>query len=61
MVGMQWKNIHSLHRSWLKISGTNAEVMPGQWEFQIGPAGTVEVGDHLWIARYLLYRVGEKA
>ena len=44
----------------LKISGTNAEVMPGQWEFQIGPAGTVEVGDHLWIARYLLNRVGEK-
>lgn len=43
----------------LKISGTNAEVMPGQWEFQIGPAGTLEVGDHLWIARYLLYRVGE--
>ena len=29
-------------------------------EFQIGPADTVEVGDHLWIARYLLYRVGEK-
>lgn len=44
----------------LKISGTNAEVMPGQWEFQIGPAGTVEVGDHLWMARYLLYLVGEK-
>ena len=43
----------------LKISGTNAEVMPGQWEFQIGPAGTVEVGDHLWIARYLLYRIAE--
>ncbi len=44
----------------LMISGTNAEVMPGQWEFQIGPADTVTVGDHLWIARYLLYRVGEK-
>ncbi len=44
----------------LKISGTNAEVMPGQWEFQIGPADTVEVGDHMWIARYLLYRIGEK-
>lgn len=44
----------------LKISGTNAEVMPGQWEFQIGPAGTLEVGDHMWIARYLLYRVGEE-
>jgi glutamine synthetase len=43
----------------LKISGTNAEVMPGQWEFQIGPAGTVEAGDHLWLARWLLYRIGE--
>ena len=44
----------------LKISGTNAEVMPGQWEFQIGPADTLEVADHLWVARYLLYRMGEK-
>jgi glutamine synthetase len=44
----------------LAISGTNAEVMPGQWEFQIGPADTVAVGDHLWMARYLLYRVGEE-
>lgn len=44
----------------LKISGTNAEVMPGQWEFQIGPADTLEVGDHMWVARYLLYRMGEK-
>jgi glutamine synthetase len=44
----------------LAISGTNAEVMPGQWEFQVGPLDTVAVGDHLWMARYLLYRVGEK-
>ena len=44
----------------LAISGTNAEVMPGQWEFQIGPVDTVAVGDHLWLARYLLYRIGEK-
>ena len=43
----------------LKISGINAEVMPGQWEFQIGPAGPLEVGDHLWLARWLLYRLGE--
>jgi len=43
----------------LKISGINAEVMPGQWEFQIGPAGTLEVGDHLWIARWLLHRIAE--
>ena len=43
----------------LKISGTNAEVMPGQWEFQIGPAGPLEIGDHVWVARYLIYRIGE--
>ena len=43
----------------LAISGTNAEVMPGQWEFQIGPADTVTVGDHLWVARYLLFRLAE--
>ncbi|MFD2350617.1 glutamine synthetase beta-grasp domain-containing protein [Nonomuraea ferruginea] len=44
----------------LKVSGINAEVMPGQWEFQIGPAGPLEVGDHLWIARWLLYRTAEE-
>ena len=29
----------------LIISGINAEVMPGQWEFQIGPVGPLEMGD----------------
>jgi len=43
----------------LKISGINAEVCPGQWEFQVGPCGTVETGDHLWVARYLLERTAE--
>jgi len=43
----------------IAISGTNAEVMIGQWEFQIGPLGPAEVGDHLWMARWLLYRIAE--
>lgn len=43
----------------LAISGTNAEVMAGQWEFQIGPVGPLEVSDQMWMARYLLYRVAE--
>ena len=43
----------------IEISGINAEVMPGQWEFQIGPLSPLEVGDHLWVARWLLYRLGE--
>lgn len=44
----------------VKISGTNAEVMPGQHEFQIGPCLGIESGDHLWMARYLMHRVCEK-
>ncbi|HEY2330906.1 MAG TPA: glutamine synthetase beta-grasp domain-containing protein, partial [Acidimicrobiales bacterium] len=43
----------------LEISGINGEVMPGQWEFQVGPVGPVEVSDQLWIARWLLHRLGE--
>ena len=43
----------------IKISGTNAEVMPGQWEYQVGPCSGLEVGDHLWMSRYLLLKVAE--
>ena len=35
----------------IKISGTNAEVMPSQWEFQVGPCEGIEMGDQLWMAR----------
>ena len=44
----------------LGIAGINAEVMPAQWEFQVGTLDTVAVSDHLWLARWLLYRTGEK-
>ena len=44
----------------LGLSGINAEVMPGQWEFQVGPLGPVAVGDHLTVARWLLQRISEK-
>ena len=44
----------------VKISGINAEVMPGQWEFQIGPCRGIEMGDHLTMARYIMLRVTEK-
>jgi len=43
----------------LHIEGTNAEVMMGQWEFQIGPIGPLEVSDELWVARWLLFRIAE--
>ncbi len=44
----------------LEISGINAEVATGQWEFQIGPSEGIRAADQLWIARYLLQRVAEK-
>lgn len=51
----------------LLFYGHNAEVMLGQWEFQIGHRGfsndptacPLRTSDHLWLARYLLYIIGE--
>ncbi|TGZ66048.1 hypothetical protein CRM22_005550 [Opisthorchis felineus] len=43
----------------VEICGTNGEVMPSQWEFQIGPCVGVAAADHLWMARFLLHRVAE--
>lgn len=49
------------------LYGINAEVMPGQWEFQIGYRGIageradpLTIADHLWVARYLIHALGEK-
>ena len=30
-----------------------------QWEFQIGPCEGIDIGDHLWMARFILARVAE--
>merc|ERR1712108_7494 len=43
----------------INISGTNAEVMPTQWEFQVGPCEGIDMGDDLWMGRFLLHRVAE--
>ena len=47
-------------RAGISIVGTNAEVMPAQWEFQIGALPPLEMADELWLARWLLYRMGEE-
>jgi glutamine synthetase len=44
----------------LTMSGFNAEVVAGQWEFQVGPVEGLEAGDQLMLARYLLVRLSEK-
>jgi len=43
----------------IKIAGVNAEVMPGQWEYQIGPCRGIEIGDHMSMGRYIMLRVTE--
>lgn len=43
----------------IKISGINGEVLPSQWEYQVGPCVGIEMGDQLWMSRYLMYRVCE--
>ena len=35
----------------IDVSGTNAEVMPGQWEYQVGPTEGIKMGDDLWVSR----------
>jgi len=44
----------------LNVEGINAEVATGQWEFQIFAKGAKAAGDQVWVARYLLERIGEK-
>ncbi len=53
------KHLDNCLKAGLGISGINAEVMPGQWEFQVGPLSPLDVSDQLWVARWLLYRTAE--
>jgi glutamine synthetase len=45
----------------INISGINGEVMPGQWEFQVGPSVGISAADEIWVARYILERITEIA
>lgn len=44
----------------VKIAGINAEVMPGQWEYQVGPCVGIDGGDHMWISRFIMHRLAEE-
>eukprot|EP00732_Lithocolla_globosa_P005249 Lithocolla_globosa_v1_NODE_5313_length_1262_cov_1066.448219.p2 type:complete len:355 gc:universal NODE_5313_length_1262_cov_1066.448219:82-1146(+) len=44
----------------IKICGTNAEVMLGQWEYQVGPCVGIDQGDQLWMSRFILHQVAEE-
>jgi len=44
----------------LSITGINAEVMKGQWEYQLFGKGAKNACDDLWLSRYFLLRTAEK-
>jgi glutamine synthetase len=44
----------------LTVSGTNGEVMCGQYEIQIGPVRDLDACDQMWIMRYIMNRVAEE-
>ena len=43
----------------ITLSGTNAEVALGQWEYQCFGKG-IKAADDLWVSRYLLYKIAEE-
>lgn len=44
----------------IDFAGTNAEVMPAQWEYQVGPSLGIKAADDLWVSRYILQRIAEE-
>ena len=48
------------HRTGLSLGGTNAEVMLGQWEYQLGPLHALDCCDQLWISRFIIQRLSER-
>jgi glutamine synthetase len=44
----------------IDITGTNAEVALGQWEYQVFSQGKLKGGDDLWMTRYFLFKTAEK-
>ena len=43
----------------IHLTGTNAEVALGQWEYQCFGKG-IKAADDLWVSRYLLYKIAEE-
>eukprot|EP01087_Luapelamoeba_hula_P019562 TRINITY_DN6488_c0_g1_i1.p1 TRINITY_DN6488_c0_g1~~TRINITY_DN6488_c0_g1_i1.p1 ORF type:complete len:399 (-),score=49.65 TRINITY_DN6488_c0_g1_i1:34-1230(-) len=44
----------------INVSGINAEVMAGQWEYQVGPVVGIDASDQLWMSRYIMHRIAEQ-
>ena len=61
VVGREMVNHHMhecLHHG-MDITGVNAEVAVGQWEYQCFNTDTLKACDDLWMSRFLLYQEAE--
>lgn len=54
------EHLMACYEAEINISGINAEVSPGQFEFQIGPCEGINAGNHMMVARYLLEKIAIK-
>ena len=54
------EHLHLCLEAGINVEGINAEVMMGQWEFQVFGKGAGNAGDEVWMARYIMERTGEK-
>lgn len=55
-----WLNSHSKPNKHKNIvHKSKFETSCVQWEFQVGPCEGINMGDHLWVARFILHRVCE--
>ena len=52
--------LENCHKAGLSISGSNAEVAPGQWEIQIGIVEGIHAADQFYLLKYILHRTAEQ-
>ena len=41
------------------LAGAQAEPVPGQWSYSLGPCSGIDFADQLWMSRFILHRLAE--
>jgi len=57
--GLVMAHLHACLQYGMDITGVNAEVAVGQWEYQCFNKDALKACDDLWVSRYLLYKKAE--
>ena len=53
------KHVQLCLHSGVRLAAAGFGDGPGTGFFEVGPCTPIEAGDHLWMARYILNRIGE--